>query len=103
MNRQHAVRLATFALIALTAANAFAAGSGMPWESPLNRILDSITGPVVKVIGVLSIVLVGWAISNNEGGGFMHKLLCVAMGLCIAFSASTFFLSFFGYAGGVGF
>ena len=35
------------------AAPAFAAGSNMPWEQPLSQILDSVQGPVAKVISHL--------------------------------------------------
>jgi type IV secretory pathway VirB2 component (pilin) len=33
----------------------------------------------------------------------MRKLITVAFGLCIAFSATTFFLPLFGFAGGAAF
>ena len=36
-----------------------AAGSGMPWEAPLQRILESIEGPVAEVIAVVTIILTG--------------------------------------------
>ena len=46
-------RLATasaFAFFVLATAPAYAAGSNMPWEQPLTQILDSIQGPVAKVM-----------------------------------------------------
>jgi type IV secretion system protein TrbC len=105
MKRQKLVRLATTVCVLAVAANCFAAGSstGMPWEGPLEMILSSITGPVAKVFGVLAIALTGLAMAYSEGGGMMKKMLNVVMGLCIAFSASSFFLSFFGYGSGLGF
>ncbi len=103
MSRRKLIQLSVLTLVLLAAADAFAAGSGMPWESPLEKILDSVTGPVAKVLGVLAIALTGLAMANSEGGGFMKKLLNVVMGLCIAFSATSFGLSFFGYGGGLGF
>ena len=33
----------------LTISPAHAAGSGMPWEAPLERILESVQGPVAKI------------------------------------------------------
>ena len=103
MSRRKLIQLSVLTVVLLAAADAFAAGSGMPWESPLEKILDSVTGPVAKVLGVLAIALTGLAMANSEGGGFMKKLLNVVMGLCIAFSATSFGLSFFGYGGGLGF
>ncbi len=82
---------------------AFAAGSGLPWESPLQRILDSISGPVAKVVGVIAIVITGLGLAFGEGGGLMRKVLSIVFGLSIAFSASSFALAFFGFAGGCAF
>ena len=79
---------------------AFAAGSGMPWEGPLDQILTSLSGPVARVIGVAAIIITGLGIAFGEGGGGMRKMLWVVFGLTIAFSATSFFLSFFG--GGTG-
>ena len=39
---------ATFLAITALTAPALAAGSNMPWEQPLQKILDSIEGPVAK-------------------------------------------------------
>ena len=82
---------------------AFAAGSGMPWEGPLEQILASLSGPVARVIGVAAIIITGLSIAFGEGGGGMRKMLWVVFGLTIAFSATTFFLSFFGGAQGAAF
>ena len=99
------VHLATMAALLSVTANCYASGAstGMPWEGPLETVLESITGPVAKVIGVLAIVVVGLTMAFSEGGGVMKKVLNVVMGLTICFSASTFFLSFFGYGSGLGF
>lgn len=81
-------------------AAAWAAGSGMPWEAPLEQILESLTGPVAKFVGVAAIIVTGLAVAFGEGGGGVRRLIWVVFGLSIAFSASTFFLSFFGFASG---
>lgn len=39
---------AVIALAALTAAPAYVGGSNMPWEAPLNQILQSIEGPLPR-------------------------------------------------------
>lgn len=85
---------------ALAAAPAFAAGSGMPWESPLQQVVDSITGPVARAAAVIGIVLAGIAIMFSEGGGGVRKLAFVGLGIAIMFAAVSFFLDFFGFAGG---
>jgi type IV secretion system protein VirB2 len=37
----------------------------------------------------------------SENGSSMRRALSILFGLCIAFAASTFFLDFFGFAGGL--
>ena len=95
--------LLAFIAIELLPEAAFAAGSGMPWEGPLEQILTSLSGPVARVIGVAAIIVTGLSIAFGEGGGGMRKMLWVVFGLTIAFSATTFFLSFFGGAQGAAF
>ena len=41
--------------------SAFAAGSGMPWEEPLQQILESVQGPVAKIVAVIIIISTGLA------------------------------------------
>jgi len=82
---------------------AHGAGAGMPWETPLNSLLDSLTGPIAKIAGVAAVVITGLGMAFSEGGSGMRKLVTVAFGLTIAFAATTFFLPLFGYAGGAAF
>ena len=77
-----------------------AAGSGMPWEAPLQRILESIEGPVAKVVAVVSIIVTGLSLAFGDMGGGLRRLIQIVFGLSIAFAASSFFLSFFAFAGG---
>lgn len=87
-------------LFALLAAPAYAAGSNMPWEQPLNQILESVQGPVAKVISVIVIILTGLALAFGETSGGFRRLIQIVFGLSIAFAASSFFLSFFSFSGG---
>jgi type IV secretion system protein TrbC len=77
-----------------------AAGSGMPWEAPLQRILESVEGPVAKVLAVIIIIVTGLSLSFGDMGGGFRRLLQIVFGLSIAFAATSFFLSFFSFAGG---
>jgi len=86
------------ALMADSAAHA--AGSGMPWEAPLQRILESIEGPVAKVIAVVIIIVTGLSLAFGDMGGGLRRLIQIVFGLSIAFAATSFFLSFFSFAGG---
>ena len=79
---------------------ASAAGSGMPWEAPLQRILESIEGPVAKVVAVVIIIVTGLSLAFGDMGGGLRRLIQIVFGLSIAFAATSFFLSFFSFAGG---
>lgn len=89
-----------FAVILLISSPAYASGSGMPWEGPLEQIVDSITGPVARAAAVIAIVVAGTAIMFSEGGGGVRKLAFVGLGIAVMFAAVSFFLDFFGFAGG---
>jgi type IV secretion system protein VirB2 len=79
---------------------AHAAGTNMPWEQPLQQILDSVQGPVAKVIAVIVIVITGLTLAFGETAGGFRKLIQIVFGLSVAFSASSFFMTFFSFGGG---
>jgi type IV secretion system protein TrbC len=79
---------------------AYAAGSNMPWEQPLQQILDSVQGPVAKIVAVMIIIITGLSLAFGETSGGLRKLIQIVFGLSIAFAASSFFLSFFSFGGG---
>jgi type IV secretion system protein TrbC len=80
---------------------ALAAGSNMPWEQPLNQILQSVEGPVAKIIAVIIIIVTGLSLAFGDTSGGFRRLIQIVFGLSIAFAASSFFLSFFSFGGGV--
>ncbi|SRR6266436_5190596 len=90
------------ALVGLLVATApaLAAGSNMPWEQPLQQILQSIEGPVTKIIAVIIIIVTGLSLAFGDAGGGFRRLIQIVFGLSIAFAASSFFLSFFSFGGG---
>lgn len=105
-------RIANSLRTALTAASEFvtftvlfagpvhAAGSGMPWEAPLEQILESIEGPVAKIVAVIVIIITGLSLAFGDMSGGFRRLIQIVFGLSIAFAATSFFLSFFSFAGG---
>ena len=98
--RVRAAAVATCAVLALAAGPAHASGSSMPWESPLQSILESIEGPVAKIIAVIIIIVTGLTLAFGETSGGFRRLIQIVFGLSIAFAASSFFLSFFMFRGG---
>ena len=91
--------LSTFVFLSM-ALPAQAAGSSMPWEAPLQAILESIEGPVAKIIGVMIIIITGLTLAFGDSSGGARRLIQIVFGISIAFAASSFFLSFFSFGGG---
>jgi len=105
---QHAVRFRrhiltaaafTYASLVLVPA-AYASGSSMPWEEPLEQILESVEGPVAKIIAMIIIIVTGLTLAFGDTSGGFRRLIQIVFGLSIAFAASSFFLSFFSFGGG---
>lgn len=91
---------ATASVAVLMIAPAHAAGSSMPWEEPLQQILESIEGPVAKIVAVIIIIVTGLSLAFGDTSGGFRRLIQIVFGLSIAFAASSFFLSFFSFGGG---
>lgn len=90
-----------FLFLVVFPGTAYATATGMPWEGPLDQILDSVSGPVARVVGALAIILFGLGIAFSEGGSMMRKALWVVMGLTITFNAVSWGLGFMGFGGGL--
>jgi len=88
------------ALLLCVALPAHAAGSNMPWEAPLQSVLESIQGPVARIIAVIITITTGLTLAFGDTSGGFRKLVQIVFGLSIAFAASSFFLTFFSFAGG---
>ena len=99
--RNRVTAATAFAVVALITAPAYAAGSNMPWEQPLNQILQSVEGPVAKILAVIIIIVTGLTLAFGDTSGGFRRLIQIVFGLSIAFAASSFFLSFFSFGGGV--
>jgi type IV secretion system protein VirB2 len=100
LNREAFAMASAFVFVSLATAPAYAAGSNMPWEQPLTQILDSIQGPVAKVVSVIIIIVTGLTLAFGETSGGFRRLIQIVFGLSIAFAASSFFLTFFQFGGG---
>ena len=63
---------------------AHAAGSNMPWEQPLQQILQSIEGPVAKIMAVIIIIITGLTLAFGDSSGGFRRLVQIVLGLSIA-------------------
>jgi type IV secretion system protein TrbC len=99
--RRHIATAAAFVTVSLLMAPAaYASGSSMPWEQPLEKVLQSIEGPVAKIVAVIIIIATGLTLAFGDTSGGFRRLIQIVFGLSIAFAASSFFLSFFSFGGG---
>lgn len=98
-SRELVLALVAVALLVMLPA-AHAAGSNMPWEAPLQSILESVQGPVARIVAVIIIITTGLTLAFGDTSGGFRRLIQIVFGLSIAFAASSFFLSFFSFAGG---
>ena len=98
---RYVVTVGIIGIASLASAPAWAAGSNMPWEQPLNQILQSVEGPVAKILAVIIIIVTGLTLAFGDTSGGFRRLIQIVFGLSIAFAASSFFLSFFSFGGGV--
>ena len=94
--RRHIATAASVTLLSIVLAPAaHASGSSMPWEQPLQQILQSIEGPVAKILAVIIIIVTGLTLAFGDTSGGFRRLIQIVFVLSIAFAASSFFLSFF--------
>jgi len=94
------IELLSVSLPLLSVSPAHAAGSNMPWEQPLQQVLQSVEGPVAKIIAVIIIITTGLTLAFGDTSGGFRRLIQIIFGLSIAFAASSFFLTFFSFGGG---
>jgi type IV secretion system protein VirB2 len=88
-SRRRLAELITLATLTLAfAPAAYASGSSMPWETPLNSILESVQGPVAKIISVIIITVTGLTLAFGDTSGGFRRLIQIVFGLSIAFAAS---------------
>jgi type IV secretion system protein TrbC len=92
--------LTSTAFFVVQSSSTFAAGSGMPWEAPLTQVLESIEGPVARIVAVIIIIITGLSLAFGDTSGGFRRLVQIIFGLSIAFAATSFFLAFFSFGGG---
>ena len=76
--------------------------TGMPWEEPLQQIVDSLTGPFLKSASVVAILVLGMMLMFGENnGGFIRTCIRVLIGISISCAATSWGLEIFGFSGGL--
>ena len=89
------------ALCAVLAADpALASGTGLPWETPLQTIQTSLTGPVAMVVGVLGVVVCGaMLVFGGDLQEFVRRILYLVLAVSLLMSAVAVMTALFGAGG----
>ena len=79
---------------------AAAGGAGLPWETPLNRVATSLTGPVALSISLIALMVAGGTLVFGGELSEFARRSCVAV-LAIAFLVlgAGFMTALFGIGG----
>lgn len=77
-------------------------GGGLPWETPLNRVAESMTGPVALSISLIALMVAGGTLVFGGELSEFARRSCVAV-LAIAFLVlgAGFMTTLFGVGGAV--
>ncbi|RWO99781.1 TrbC/VirB2 family protein [Mesorhizobium sp.] len=91
--------LAAFSCVSLTDPALASSGGGLPWESPLQQIQQSITGPVAGFIALAAVAIAGgMLIFGGELNDFARRLVYVVLVAGILLGA-TQIVALFGATG----
>lgn len=82
--------LAIAAIVIASPALASSGGGGLPWEGPLERIQQSITGPVAGYIALAAVAIAGgMLIFGGELNDFARRLMYIVLVAGILLGATT--------------
>lgn len=91
-------------LIFIKTAAAFAETTGMPWETPLAKVRDSLTRPVAYSVVIISIVVAGiLSFINRQTEGIFHTIIGIIIVAALIFGAVTIVNLAFPSASGLAF
>lgn len=95
-------RLLVIAFLLSPALAQASSSSGMPWEDPLMKVVDSITGPVAFGVSVLGVVAAGIAlVFGGQLDGFIQKLAILALVIALIVFAVNVLSSVFGVSSSI--
>lgn len=78
-------------LLFILSANQLYAGTGLPFESTLTTVSNSISGPVALSIGVVALAVAAFTFAfNPELNGMLKGLIGISLALSIVFLGKAF-------------
>ena len=92
--------VATLAILAVTVMSdpAFASsGGGLPWETPLNKVKDSLSGPVALAVGVIAFFAGGaMLVFGGEMTDFARRAALVVLACGFLLGGSNLLTTLYG-------
>jgi type IV secretory pathway VirB2 component (pilin) len=77
-----------------------AAGGGLPWETPLNKVATSLTGPVALSISLIALMVAGGTlVFGGELSEFARRSCVAIMAIAFLVLGAGFMTSLFGVGG----
>ena len=64
--------------------------AALPWEDPLDTVVESLTGPVAQGVSVIACVVIGGMLAFGELGGVAKRGIMILFGIAMALFASNF-------------
>ena len=98
MDKRLGTLLLTLALLAPVAAHAATGGGGLPWETPLQTLSNSISGPVAYGLSLIGLVVSG-GVLIFMGGELNHFARVVVLVISFIIAGKNT-MSTFGWGGG---
>jgi type IV secretion system protein VirB2 len=96
--------ICSIGLVLIESMDAWAETTGMPWETPLSKVRDSLTGPVAYSVVIISIVVAGiLSFINRQTEGIFHTIIGIIIVAAVIFGAVTLVNMAFPSASGLAF
>jgi len=91
------VLLLTAAFFSVDVLASVGTGGGLPYESPLTSIRNSVTGPIAFTLSIAGLVVVGGTlIFGGDLNGFMRGLILVVLVISLLVAAQNILATLFG-------
>lgn len=81
------ITAASLAMQVFAAKSVYAA---LPWEDPLDTVVESLTGPVAQGVSVIACVVMGGLLAFGELGAVAKRGIMILFGIAMALFASNF-------------
>ena len=102
MRRTIPIALLIVFCIAPRLAEASTGGGSLPWETPLETIRDSVTGPVAYAISLMGIVVAGaMLVWGGEIGDFVRRIIMLTLAISLIVFSANILATLFSVSGAV--